>query len=179
MHKPRDRRAACGNDSHHRAYPASMQLPTAVRRRCFQVAYNVLRVYWFLRRPHHEGVKCVLTGDKGVLLVRHTYGPNVWEIPGGSVKRREDPALTATREVHEELGLDVADWTPIGQVLGGMDYRQDLLYCFQAAIGSPPITPEPGEIAMACWFAWHQLPQDIGRASAAVLVHACGARLSR
>jgi 8-oxo-dGTP diphosphatase len=156
-----------------------MHLPTAVRRLCFKFAFGGLRVYWFLRRPHHQGVKFVLTGQLGVLLVRHTYGRHVWEVPGGSVKRHEDPALAASREAEEELGVVVSDWLPIGQVVGGMDHRHDLLYCFQADIDSRAIKPEPGEIAAARWFAWDNLPPDVGRASAAVLVHACGAKLPK
>src|SRR5437870_4690431 len=76
----------------------------AVRRRGYRVAFALLRVYWFVRRPALHGVKCVLTNGDQVLLVRHTYGSRDWDLPGGAVSRGEPPVATARREMHEELG---------------------------------------------------------------------------
>jgi len=62
----------------------------------------------------------VLFWDKAgrVMLVRPTYKEG-WDIPGGYVETSEMPRQTCTREVKEELGLDVepglllvADWAP-------------------------------------------------------------------
>lgn len=53
------------------------------------------------------------------LLVEPTYKPN-WEIPGGIVEAGEDPQTCATREVREELGLEVA----VGRMLV-IDHRTD------------------------------------------------------
>jgi 8-oxo-dGTP pyrophosphatase MutT (NUDIX family) len=148
-----------------------MNLPIGVQRICFRVAYNLLRLHWFVFRPYHEGVKCVLTDGNRVLLVRHTYGPDVWEVPGGSLGRREEPRTGATREVQEELGVSVSDWAPAGYIDGHMDYRHDFLYCFRAEIGSPPLSLALGEIATARWFEFDQLPPDIGTASGTMLRH--------
>ena len=43
-----------------------------------------------------------------MLLVRHTYGPRAWDLPGGAIKRGEPPIDAARREMDEELGLDDA-----------------------------------------------------------------------
>ena len=64
-----------------------MDLPVLVRRVGYRFAYAGLRVYWFVLRPRSTGIKCVLTDGDRVLLVRHTYGPRAWELPGGSLKR--------------------------------------------------------------------------------------------
>jgi 8-oxo-dGTP diphosphatase len=53
------------------------------------------------------------------LLVEPTYKPS-WEIPGGIVEAGEDPRACATREVEEELGLEVV----IGRMLV-IDHRTD------------------------------------------------------
>jgi 8-oxo-dGTP diphosphatase len=53
-----------------------------------------------------------------VLLVEPTYKPG-WEIPGGVIEEGETPSAACTREIAEELGLNVhvgrllvVDWAP-------------------------------------------------------------------
>ncbi len=57
-------------------------------------------------------------GSDRVLLVKPTYKDG-WDIPGGYVEPGESPKHAATREVREELGIDVVvgrllaiDWAP-------------------------------------------------------------------
>jgi 8-oxo-dGTP diphosphatase len=57
--------------------------------------------------------------DGQVLIVEPTYKPR-WEIPGGAVERGETPREACERELHEELGLELAvgrllfvDWAPL------------------------------------------------------------------
>jgi 8-oxo-dGTP diphosphatase len=50
----------------------------------------------------------IVDGDGSVLLVKQTYGPLNWELPGGAAEAGEAPDETALREVLEETGLDVA-----------------------------------------------------------------------
>lgn len=74
--------------------------------------------------PNHRSRAFVAAGalfvdDAGrVMLVRPTY-KDYWDIPGGYVEAGESPRQTCTREVREELGIDVelgqllvADWAP-------------------------------------------------------------------
>ena len=63
------------------------------------------------------GVVC-RDGQGRVLLVRPTY-KTTWEVPGGVVEADESPAAAASREVREELGVElsigrllVVDWLP-------------------------------------------------------------------
>jgi ADP-ribose pyrophosphatase YjhB (NUDIX family) len=120
-------------------------------------------MWWFLRRPQQNGVKCVLTDGDDVLLVRHTYGKREWDLPGGGIKRDERPEDAARREIEEELGVRVEGWRDLG-FLGATQYhRHDTIYCFQAELNGQPLTVERGEIDTVRWFSRRRLPRDSGR----------------
>jgi 8-oxo-dGTP pyrophosphatase MutT (NUDIX family) len=138
------------------------RLPVGVRRLAYRLAYTGLCVYWFLRRPHSDGVKCVLTDGDQVLLVRHTYGRPDWELPGGTIKSREQPIVAARREMHEELGIAIDDWTALGEVEGRQQYRRDTLHCFQAEVHEPALKIDLGELYEARWFPRSRLPTEAG-----------------
>jgi 8-oxo-dGTP pyrophosphatase MutT (NUDIX family) len=138
------------------------RLPVGLRRGVYRLAYAALCVYWFVRRPQSHGVKCVLTDGDRVLLVRHTYGRPDWEIPGGSIKPGEEPATAARREMHEELGLAIDDWKPLGEVNGRLQYRRDTLHCFQVERHEPALTLDLGELYEARWFPRSNLPNPLG-----------------
>jgi 8-oxo-dGTP pyrophosphatase MutT (NUDIX family) len=151
-----------------------VNLPIPVQRLGYRLAYAVLRVYWWIFRPASSGVKCVLTHGDEVLLVRHTYGPRGWELPGGSRKRNEDAAIAATREMREELGLSVDSWHSLGQIEVIVDHHRDSLYCLQAEVGTPEdgppeLTLARGELNTAEWFRKAELPHPLGRYTRAIL----------
>lgn len=139
-----------------------MLLPVPIMRLGYRTAYATMRVYWFIRRPKVAGVKCVLTRGTQVLLVRHSYGDRGWDLPGGSVKRRELPVDAARREMNEELGVMVDDWVPLGRLLAHMHHRRDTMYCFRAELDDAPITMDRGELEAAEWFPRGALPSDLG-----------------
>jgi 8-oxo-dGTP pyrophosphatase MutT (NUDIX family) len=145
--------------------PATVRL----RRAGYRVAYRMLTIWWFVRRPPAEGVKCVLTSGSEVLLVRHTYGPAVWDLPGGSVKRGEPPLGAAEREMAEELGIQGADWRAAGTIHGRQSFRRDTIHCFRAELESRAVAPNAAELAQTRWFGWSVLPDQLGIYAAAVL----------
>jgi 8-oxo-dGTP diphosphatase len=144
-------------------------LLVAIRRLGYRGAYLGLRVYWFLRRPEVRGVKCVITDGDRVLLVRHTYGSRSWDLPGGSIKRGEEPADAARREMHEELGVSIDNWRPLGMMSLSIDHRRDRLHCFQAELRAPRIEIDRGELADAGWFLRNALPAKTGRYTKPIL----------
>ena len=140
-----------------------MSLSLKARRAAIRCAYVGLRVYWFLARPKVIGVKCVVTHDDDVLLVRHTYGHRSWDLPGGTVRRREVPIDAARREMHEELGRGIDDWQELGVLYVNADHHRDNLHLFQAQIADPQLDIDLTELAEARWFRRDELPPDVGR----------------
>ena len=140
-----------------------MPLSLRLRRYGYRVAYVGLRIWSFTVRPRIRGVKCVLTNGDRVLLVRHTYGPPTWDLPGGTAKRGEPPSETARREMAEELGVTLDGLVDLGTLSGRIDRRSDTMHCFQAEIPDDELTLDLAEIEEVRWFPQDRLPPNVGR----------------
>jgi len=151
-----------------------VRLPVPLLRLGYRSAYVAMRGWWFVRRPRLDGVKCALTDGGRVLLVRHTYGDRGWDLPGGSIKRRELPVQAARREMQEELGIEIEIWIPLGRVLSSMHDGRETMHCFQAELEDPEITIEPGELSAAKWFPRRALPSDLGEHVRRILARTAG-----
>lgn len=63
--------------------------------------------------PHKLGVLALITNNKGEILLTQRNEPRFklwhkkWQLPGGGVENGETVEETVTREVKEELGVDV------------------------------------------------------------------------
>lgn len=146
-----------------------VDLPVSLRRLGYRSAYCALRVYWFLLHPSSRGVKCVLTNGEYVLLVRHTYGPDAWDLPGGGMRRGEEPMATAQREMNEELGLSIEDWTRQGEALVDLGHHRDRVQFFTAEIPRADLDINGAELSEVRWFSRRQLPHDLGRYARAII----------
>jgi 8-oxo-dGTP pyrophosphatase MutT (NUDIX family) len=56
---------------------------------------------------HSVGAIAVVVDGGNVLMVRHSVRRTPWALPGGWVRRREDPSAAVEREVFEETGARV------------------------------------------------------------------------
>ena len=149
-----------------------MPLSLKLRRVAMRCAWLGLRAYWFVVRPNVVGVKCVLLNDDHVLLVRHTYGRRGWDLPGGTVKRREVPIDAARREMHEELGRRIEDWEYLGVLFANSDHHRDNIHLFQTHIGDRRLDIDLMELAEADWFHPDRLPRDVSPFVARILARA-------
>ncbi len=97
--------------------------------------------------------------DGAILLVRLVYREG-WGLPGGLIKRREDIAVCARREVAEEVGLDVDLTSEPAVVVDGPPQRIDVVFRARPAAGVDPDSARPAsaEIREVRWFSPDDLP---------------------
>lgn len=141
-------------------------IPAPLHRLALRWAHAVRRQ---LRRTFKlpiAGVTVVATDEAGrVLLVRHSYGPAGWSLPGGGLRRGEDPRLAAAREVREELRCGIAELNEVAsldETLSGAPHRA---WLFHARLAGTP-EPDGREIVEARFFARDALPTGVSRGAA-------------
>ncbi len=120
----------------------------------------------------HVGSICVVErGDGHMLLVRQSYRRGGWGFPGGLLRRGEEPADAARRELSEELGIDVELNQPPLVVVDAATRRVDVIFTARLAEGSdePEHTHHSPEITDARWFPPGGLPSLLPEATSALI----------
>lgn len=144
------------------------RLPAALRR-------------WLVRRvapAYTVGGLCVIERSDGrILLVRHAYRPR-WGLPGGFLKRGEEPPDGARREVREEVGLAIDLVGEPAVVVSPTWRRVDVVFRARPAVSADPdaVSPRSVEIDDARWFAPDALPELQQEAAEALVALARRAR---
>ena len=138
------------------------RLPKPLHRAALKLASRLRDGWRRIAKPHLRGVSIVLhDGDGRVLLVRHSYGPDQWALPGGGVKRGEEPRAAAKREIAEELALELTGPELIATLEEPVSGTRHTAYLFTAeAAGEPQV--DEREIAAARWFDPQALPDETG-----------------
>lgn len=138
-----------------------MKVPRAVGRPAYRVAYLLLVGFSRIVRPHTRGVKCLAVRGGDVLLVRHSYGPALWDLPGGFCRRGERFEAAARREVDEELGLAARGFADIGELRRRHHGRHETLRAFRVEVERPEVGIRSVEVAEARWFGRDELPVEL------------------
>jgi ADP-ribose pyrophosphatase YjhB (NUDIX family) len=131
--------------------------------------YPFLRLYRLVFRPDVLGVRCVVEFEGRVLLIRNSYGPMRWDLPGGGVRRGERPEEAARREVREEVGISLRELHPLGRHTGTEHYRKDTVVSYFARAESAALKPRRAEIYEEGWFELGRLPEPLSREAARVI----------
>jgi len=138
-------------------------IPAPLHRRLYRVADRARRVWWRVRKPSRTSVLVAAFDDEGrVLLVRHSYGPPVWALPGGGIGRSEDPAEGAAREFREELRCGLTGLRAVETLVQDESGSRDLLHLFAARLAGAP-APDMREIVAAALFDPADLPRGCDR----------------
>ncbi len=120
------------------------RLPRRVRARLLRWTGSVAAI----------GAVAVVGRDEHVLLVRHAYRQG-WGLPGGSLRRGEDPVAAVVREVGEELGVDVV--VGGGVVVHDLDVAR-ITFAYRATLPVGEPTCRSMEIVEVGWFPESNLP---------------------
>jgi 8-oxo-dGTP pyrophosphatase MutT (NUDIX family) len=124
----------------------------SLRRAAYRVAYRLHWVALFVWHPRGRGAKALLVCGGEVLFVRHSYGPNRWELPGGGVRRGEGPLAALRRELAEELDVSAANPQALAVRYGPGRFSRHRTYLYRVDLTSPVITADPVEIVEARWW---------------------------
>jgi ADP-ribose pyrophosphatase YjhB (NUDIX family) len=148
---------------------AGVAVVAAMRAAGYRLALALMQAWWVVRRPRSRGVRCVLRRGDAIVLVRHAYGDRRWMLPGGRVRRGEDPIATARREMRAELGIAGEGWRVLGCLGARRSYRRasradafrrhSTVY-LEAAVPAPALAPRAGELTAAAWFTPGGLPPE-------------------
>lgn len=140
-------------------------IPAPLHRALYRVAYTVRRRWWRIRRPRRSSVVVIVFDEQDrVLLVRHSYGPAVWALPGGGMDRGEDPERAAAREIREELGCGLTGLTAIEVSEERIASSLDMRHIFVARVVGEPV-PDMREIVAVGFFESEKLPEPCARRS--------------
>jgi ADP-ribose pyrophosphatase YjhB (NUDIX family) len=137
-----------------------MRLAQAILARIFPVLTGARSVYRRVRRPITVGVRALIVEDNQVVLVR-THGSDVWDLPGGGVKRGETLRAAAMREAEEETGCQVNVHGLLGVYLNTQDYLSDHVSVFLCRPCTAPSLGLNLEIAEARSWSLDALPPTI------------------
>lgn len=138
-------------------------IPAPLHRQLYRLAHRVRRGWWRIRRPKHNSVVVVAFDDGGrVLLVRHSYGPPVWSLPGGGIGRGEQAERAAAREIREELGCGLAELAVLNAIEERVAGSLDLRHTFIARLVGEPL-PDMREIVAVTLADPANLPEPCSR----------------
>jgi 8-oxo-dGTP diphosphatase len=128
----------------------------------YRWAYRVLRVWWYVRRPHTHGSAVALWHQGTILLVRTSYR-DCYSLPGGFVRRGESPEQAARRELREELGIELPTETLRHAWHGTIRFesRQDTIDIWEAVLEQPPAVRVTGREIV--WSGWMDPRVALGR----------------
>jgi ADP-ribose pyrophosphatase YjhB (NUDIX family) len=115
------------------------------------IAYPLLTIYWFIFHPKTQGVKVIIKYQNQILFIENTYRHNYWYIPGGGIKKNEGPKEAGTREIKEELGIELKQIKAHGSLTFSDEYKRDQVWVYSASVNDPKFSIDPKEIKKAKW----------------------------
>lgn len=117
---------------------------------------------WITRRLHTTftvSAAAIITNERGeVLLLEHVLRSSVsgWGVPGGFIKKGEQPEIALRREIMEETGLELTD---VRIFSCRTFYRHVEIIMTAKCKGEPTIMSR--EITDLGWYSIDEMPQEM------------------
>ena len=105
----------------------------------------------FVLRPAIAGAAVLVRVGDELLLIQTSYRP-WYGVPGGGVRRGEEPRLAAARELREEVGIAVAPdaLRALGEFVVHHTFIEDHVHAFELRLEAhPPLRVDRREVVWA------------------------------
>jgi 8-oxo-dGTP pyrophosphatase MutT (NUDIX family) len=107
------------------------------------------------------GCRIIALDERGrVLLLRQTYGRDLWLSPSGGLKRGEDALATAGRELAEETGCVLRDAREVEEVVEDY-YGVPNLVRIVVGVAEGTAVADQREVREVKWFSRDSLPETL------------------
>lgn len=135
-------------------------------RRLLAPLHRLRRLAWRLLRLRTRGVKVMIFNAAGeLLLVRHAYGrTDLYMLPGGGIRRSEQPEAAALREIQEELNCPLEDLAFVSLHTATQEGKNDTVHLYRARAAGD-IRIDGVEIDEARFFPLAPLPPGVSPAT--------------
>lgn len=113
-----------------------------------------------MSKPYIEVAAAVILNEGKCLIAQRRadqHLANMWEFPGGKIKKEESPEECLVRELQEELGIQVRVGDLLESVLHHYEDRDIRLYFFYAVIESG--TPQKIQVQDIRWVPLQELEE--------------------
>ncbi len=136
-------------------------IPRVLHRAALRLAHRLRHRWRKLVKARIAGVSVFVTDLEGrLLLVRHSYGPGGWALPGGGMNRGEAAEAAALREVAEEVGCRIEGARVLEQLEETLSGSPHTAWLVAGRTLDRP-TPDKREILEARFFPTHSLPEPL------------------
>ncbi len=134
-------------------------LPRSLHRVALRWAHVIRHRWRRLAKLPLAGVSVFVTDGEGrLLLVRHSYGPGGWALPGGGMGRGEEPLDAACREVREEVGCLIEAPRVLDKIEETISGAPHTAWLVAGTTRDYP-RPDKREVIEARFFPLHSLPE--------------------
>jgi len=108
-------------------------------------------VYLFLDKRERTAATGYIFFENEILILKQTYGRDVWTYPGGFIHTREVEEIGLRREVFEETGLILGRVELIEKVKDGRKNYHVTVYRFYAEAKTRELVLDRIEVSEAKW----------------------------
>ena len=123
------------------------------------------KLHWRICKPVTFGSRVILINKEKFLLVQHRRS-KTWNLPGGGIKKHENPELAGIRELYEETGLKIENMDYLlGTYISKGEGKHDTIYIYVKNTDENILENTKINLAMelqdAGWFDYNNLPETI------------------